>query len=100
MMQVALARTVYARNADHVRMFYKTNPYHLFFFNRFTQPLLCTTGGHHYDTIYQQRLGPFSRDDIEPFQFLEVGFYKGGGYDTVSLCYLYHTTSILFPLFS
>jgi len=35
-----------------------------------------------YDTIYQQRLGPFSRRDVEPFQFLEVGFFNGGGYDT------------------
>lgn len=42
----------------------------------------CRPWGHHYDTIYQQRLGPYSRDDIEPFQFLEVGFYNGGGYDT------------------
>lgn len=42
----------------------------------------CRPWGHHYDTIYQQRLGPYSRDDIEPFQFLEVGFFNGGGYDT------------------
>ena len=41
----------------------------------------CRPWGHHYDTIYQQRLGPCSRDDIEPFQFLEVGFYHGAGYD-------------------
>jgi hypothetical protein len=41
----------------------------------------CRPWGHHYDTIYQQRLGPYSRDDIEPFQFLEVGFYHGAGYD-------------------
>ena len=44
----------------------------------------CRPWGHHYDTIYQQRLGPFSRDDVEPFQFLEIGFFNGGGYDTVS----------------
>ncbi len=44
----------------------------------------CRPWGHHYDTIYQQRLGPFSRDDVDPFQFLEIGFYNGGGYDTVS----------------
>jgi hypothetical protein len=43
----------------------------------------CRPWGHHYDTIYQQRLGPFSRDDVEPFQFLEIGFFNGGGYDTV-----------------
>lgn len=44
----------------------------------------CRPWGHHYDTIYQQRLGPYSRDDVEPFQFLEIGFYHGDGYDTVS----------------
>jgi hypothetical protein len=42
----------------------------------------CRPWGHHYDTLYQQRLGPFSRDDVAPFQFLEVGFFNGGGYDT------------------
>ena len=30
----------------------------------------CRPWGHHYDTIYQQRLGPYSRDDTAPFQFL------------------------------
>ena len=44
----------------------------------------CRPWGHHYDTIYQQRLGPYSRDDVVPFQFLEVGFFNGAGYDTVS----------------
>ena len=48
----------------------------------------CRPWGHHYDTIYQQRMGPFSRDDVEPFQFLEVGFYEGGGYDTVSVSHM------------
>lgn len=42
----------------------------------------CRAWGHHYDTLYQQRLGPYSRDDVAPFQFLEVGFFNGGGYDT------------------
>ncbi|KAL3815523.1 hypothetical protein ACHAXA_007379 [Cyclostephanos tholiformis] len=42
----------------------------------------CRPWGHHYDTIYQQRLGPYSRDDVMPFQFLEIGFFQGGGYDT------------------
>ena len=37
----------------------------------------CRPWGHHYDTLYQTRLGPYSRDDVEPFQFLEVGFYNG-----------------------
>lgn len=41
----------------------------------------CKPQGHHYDTLYQQRLGPYSRDDTEPFTFVEVGFYNGNGYD-------------------
>ena len=49
----------------------------------------CRPWGHHYDTIYQQRLGPYSRDDVEPFQFLEVGFFNGAGYDTVSFEFLH-----------
>jgi hypothetical protein len=44
----------------------------------------CRSWGHHYDTIYQQRLGPYLHDDVEPVQFLEVGFFNGGGYDMVS----------------
>lgn len=44
----------------------------------------CRPWGHHYDTIYQQRLGPYSRDDVKPFQFLEIGFFNGAGYDSVS----------------
>eukprot|EP00984_Skeletonema_dohrnii_P023901 scaffold13004_cov94-Skeletonema_dohrnii-CCMP3373.AAC.1 len=36
----------------------------------------CRPWGHHYDTIYQQRMGPYSRDDTDPFQFLEIGFYN------------------------
>eukprot|EP00550_Attheya_septentrionalis_P002643 CAMPEP_0198289906 /NCGR_PEP_ID=MMETSP1449-20131203/7945_1 /TAXON_ID=420275 /ORGANISM="Attheya septentrionalis, Strain CCMP2084" /LENGTH=402 /DNA_ID=CAMNT_0043988311 /DNA_START=54 /DNA_END=1263 /DNA_ORIENTATION=- len=42
----------------------------------------CGPWGHFYDTIYQSRLGPYSTDDVEPFQFLEIGFYTGSGYDT------------------
>ncbi|KAL7442946.1 hypothetical protein ACHAXM_008636 [Skeletonema potamos] len=42
----------------------------------------CRPWGHHYDTIYQQRLGPYSRYDTDPFQFLEIGFFNGAGYDT------------------
>jgi len=44
----------------------------------------CRPWGHHYDTMYQQRLGPYSRADIKPFQFLEIGFFNGNGYDGVS----------------
>ena len=32
--------------------------------------------------VTAKRLGPYSRDDVEPFQFLEIGFYNGAGYDT------------------
>lgn len=42
----------------------------------------CRPWGHFYDTIYQSRLGPYSTDDTEPFQFLEIGYYNGRGYDT------------------
>lgn len=42
----------------------------------------CRPWGHHYDTMYQNRLGPYSRENIEPFQFLEIGFFNGRGYDT------------------
>ena len=31
--------------------------------------------------MYQQKLGSYSRKDATPFQFLEVGFYNGRGYD-------------------
>jgi len=27
-------------------------------------------------------MGPYSRDDVDPFQFLEIGFFNGAGYDT------------------
>jgi hypothetical protein len=38
--------------------------------------------GHWYHTIYQQRIGKYSLDSTEPFQFLEIGFYEGKGYET------------------
>ena len=42
----------------------------------------CRVYGHFYHTLYQQKLGPYySKEDAEPFQFLEVGFYQGRGYD-------------------
>ena len=53
----------------------------------------CRPWGHHYDTIYQQRLGPYSRGDVKPFQFLEIGFFNGAGYDTVSDSLLFTTTT-------
>jgi len=43
----------------------------------------CRPFGHFYHTLYQQKLGSYySRKDAEPFQFLEVGFFHGNGYDT------------------
>ena len=34
----------------------------------------CRTGkNHYYHTMYQKWLGPYSRDDTEPFQLLEIG---------------------------
>ena len=36
---------------------------------------------HFYHTIYNKWLGAYSTDDAEPFQFLEIGFYNGKGYD-------------------
>lgn len=41
----------------------------------------CRPWGHFYDSLYQRWLGPLSTDDAEPFQFLEIGFYQGAGFD-------------------
>lgn len=41
----------------------------------------CRQWGHFYDTLYQSRLGRFSRNDTEPFQFLEIGFFNGNGFE-------------------
>jgi hypothetical protein len=37
--------------------------------------------GHFYHTMYNKWLGSYSTDDAEPFQFLEIGFYNGNGFD-------------------
>jgi hypothetical protein len=42
----------------------------------------CRPWGHFYHTLYQQRMGKYSLESMEPFQFLEIGFYNGNGYDT------------------
>jgi hypothetical protein len=42
----------------------------------------CRPWGHFYHTLYQQRLGKYSLDSVDPFQFLEIGFYTGRGYET------------------
>ena len=41
----------------------------------------CQPWGHFYNTIYQKRFGQYSTDNVEPFQFLEIGFSTGYGYD-------------------
>lgn len=44
----------------------------------------CRTWGHFYDTMYNKWLKPYSTDDVEPFQFLEIGYYNGKGFDAYS----------------
>jgi len=41
----------------------------------------CRPWGHFYDTMYNKWLKPYSTDDAEPFQFLEIGYYNGRGFD-------------------
>ena len=38
--------------------------------------------GHYYDRMYTRWLGPFLQE--EAFQFLEIGFYHGSGFETYS----------------
>jgi hypothetical protein len=42
----------------------------------------CIPWGHFYDTFYQSQLGHLSRSDAKPFQALEIGFYRGSGFQT------------------
>ena len=44
----------------------------------------CAPWGHFYDTIYDRWLAPYARDNSEPIQFLEIGFYTGLGYEAYS----------------
>ena len=37
--------------------------------------------GHFYNTMYNKWLAPYSLDTTEKFQFLEIGFYHGSGFD-------------------
>ena len=39
----------------------------------------CRPWGHYYHTIYQSRLGKYSKMSAKPFQFLEIGFFQGAG---------------------
>ena len=45
---------------------------------------VCRPWGHFYDTIYNRWLKDYSRDDSDPIQFLEIGFYKGNGFEAYS----------------
>mmetsp|Transcript_9608 Transcript_9608/g.15997 ORF Transcript_9608/g.15997 Transcript_9608/m.15997 type:complete len:381 (-) Transcript_9608:132-1274(-) len=42
----------------------------------------CRPWGHWYHTLYQQTIGKYSLDTADPFQFLEIGFFNGRGYQT------------------
>jgi len=42
----------------------------------------CKVTGHFYNTMYQRWLGPYSNDNVEPFQFLEIGYFNGNGFDS------------------
>ena len=44
----------------------------------------CRPRGHFYDSIYNHWLEDYSRDDSDPFQFLEIGFYNGRGFEAYS----------------
>lgn len=46
----------------------------------------CRPWGHFYNTMYQQKLPRFSNPN-EKFQFLEIGYYNGKGYDTYDAFY-------------
>lgn len=41
----------------------------------------CRPFGHFYDTIYDRWLKQYSTDDADPFQFLEIGFFNGKGFE-------------------
>jgi hypothetical protein len=46
------------------------------------QRIKCRPWGHFYQTLYQSRMGKYSKMSVEPFQFLEIGFFNGAGADT------------------
>jgi len=41
----------------------------------------CRPRGHFYHTIYNRWLGEYSDKEADPFQFLEIGFYNGKGFE-------------------
>jgi hypothetical protein len=46
------------------------------------QRIKCRPWGHFYQTLYQSRMGKYSKMNVEPFQVLEIGFYNGAGANT------------------
>lgn len=44
----------------------------------------CRPWGHYYHTMYNKHLGPYSTEDATSFQALEIGYFRGGGYDAYS----------------
>jgi len=41
----------------------------------------CRPFGHFYNTVYQTWLGKYSTADAVPFQFMEIGYYQGSGFE-------------------
>mmetsp|Transcript_25077 Transcript_25077/g.54681 ORF Transcript_25077/g.54681 Transcript_25077/m.54681 type:complete len:369 (-) Transcript_25077:89-1195(-) len=44
----------------------------------------CRISGHFYHTLYNKWLRPYAQPDSGPMTFLEIGFYRGSGYDAYS----------------
>jgi hypothetical protein len=42
----------------------------------------CRPYGHWYQTMYQQWISKYALPTTEPFQFLEIGYFTGKGYET------------------
>ena len=42
----------------------------------------CRPWGHFYDTIYERYLAPYATNNSPPVQLLEIGYYKGKGFET------------------
>ena len=45
---------------------------------------ICRPWGHYYDKIYDRWLAPYAKKDAGPFQFLEIGYYTGLGFEAYS----------------
>lgn len=44
--------------------------------------LKCLPFGHFYETLYQNQLGHLSLPHVKPFMGLEIGFFRGAGFQT------------------